>query len=72
VTVWVLQVDRVLAERVGNTRQSSRLRQRLVAAGLCSGEERSGVEYLVSWKELPLDQATWEAQEVSKGSAQGR
>jgi hypothetical protein len=25
---------------------------------------RSGLEYLVSWKELPLDQASWEAEEV--------
>lgn len=25
---------------------------------------RSGLEYLVSWKDLPLDQASWEAEEV--------
>lgn len=34
------------------------------AAGLEGDAGRSGVEYLVSWKELPLDQASWEAAEV--------
>lgn len=42
------------------------MQQHLMAAGLLSREERSGVEYLVSWKELPLDQATWEAEEVRR------
>jgi hypothetical protein len=51
----------VLAERQVSTRSSNRQQMRRAAA---AGGERSGVEYLVSWKELPLDQATWEAEEV--------
>lgn len=58
----------MLAERVVTTRRnSSRLHARHAAAAGMVGEQeapRSGLEYLVSWKELPLDQASWEAEEV--------
>jgi hypothetical protein len=55
----------VLAERQVSTRPSNRRQMRRAAAAGLEGEaDRSGVEYLVSWKELPLDQASWEAAEV--------
>lgn len=34
------------------------------AAAAAAGGKVSGLEYLVSWKELPLEQASWEAVEV--------
>jgi hypothetical protein len=65
-----LQVDRVLAVRTVSAREITKAQQHMMAAGLMSKEPRSGVEYLVSWRELPLDQASWEAEEV-RGAAAG-
>jgi len=63
------QVDKVLAERLVRvpTRRSSRVQHTAaVAAADEDSDGRSGVEFLVSWRELPLDQASWEAAEVSR------
>ena len=53
------KVDRVLAERNISSRRSGRTEG--------EGGGLSGLEYLACWKELPLDQASWEAAEVGVG-----
>lgn len=59
----------MLAERLVRvpTRRSSRVQHTPAAAAAADDETggRSGVEFLVSWRELPFDQASWEAAEVS-------
>jgi hypothetical protein len=47
----LLQVDRVLAERRG--------------PGRSGGGEVA--QYLVAWQQLPLEQASWEDEQVSSG-----
>lgn len=57
---------------MASTRRSVRLRGGLgwdaaaatAAAAAGQPEQLSGVEYLVCWRELGLDQASWEAEEV--------
>ena len=56
-----VQVDCVLAERQATSVTSNKG----AAAAADGGLEDEGLQYLVSWKELPLEQASWESAGVS-------